>query len=651
MPFEHLFSPLTIRSKTIKNRIFSTGHQTRMIEGGVPTEQMVAYHEARAAGGAGLIITEAARVHDTALSAAPAIDASTDACIPGYQKIADAVHRHGGLVFGQASHSGRANDRLRNGMRDVPYSASAVPDERFHNMPREMSLELIEEVVEAYGTGAARLIKGGLDGVETTASHGVLAAQFMNPRSNRRTDKYGGSLENRVRFQIDVIKSIRHHIGEDYPLGLRISVDEMEHGGLEPSEAQDICRLLSAVPELDYFNVIAGSMSGLAGSVHVVPPMMVETGYTAPLAALLKEVTDKPVFVAGRINQPQLAEQILNAGQADMCGMTRAMIADPDMAMKAEQGRLDDIRACIGCNQACIGHFHTGNPISCIQHPETGRELEFVDKGRAEQSKRVLVIGGGPGGMKAALTAAERGHQVTLCEASGRLGGQALLAQLLPGRAEFGGLITNLEHELSQTAVDVRRNTPVTLDLVRELAPEAVILATGASPYLPPVEGQEDAHMVDAWSVLKGEANVGSDVLIADWRCDWVGIGLAEKLARDGCRVRLAVTGICAGQNLQSYLRDHWVGTIHKLGVEIIPYARLFGADSETVYLQHTASGEPILCEGVETTVLALGHQSEISLESELRAAGYELHLAGDCLSPRSAEEAVYEGMIAGLAV
>ena len=249
--------------------------------------------------------------------------------------------------------------------------------------------------------------------------------------------------------------------------------------------------------------------------------------------------------------------------------------------------------------------------------------------------------------MKAAAVAAERGHQVILCEQSGGLGGQVLLAQTLPGRAEFGVIVDNLRREMELNAVDIRLNTTVDSALIEAENPDSVIIATGATPYRPDVDISEDTDAVDAWQVLKGEVKPGASVVIADWRCDWVGMGLAEKLARDGLQVRLCVDGEMAGQNLQKYLRWHWSGQLHKLGVEVIPYARFFGADEDTAYFQHTTSGEAIICDNMDTLVIAQGHQSETKLEQELTAINVEIHLAGDCLSPRSAEEAVYEGLLA----
>lgn len=649
--FEHLFTPLTVGGTTVKNRIFSTGHMTTLVTGGLPNEDLAAYHQARAAGGAGLVIIEVAAVHETAIFTSHTISATSDDCIPGYRRIVEACHAHGCKVFGQLFHPGRELIESLDGSAPVSYAPSASPNERFHVMPMPMSRDLIAEVIAGYGDAARRMRRAGLDGVEIVASHGYLPAQFLNPRVNRRDDDYGGDLTGRLRFLTEIIADIRAKTDPDLALGMRISGDEKSYDGLTVAEVEEACVALDGAGGLDYFNVIAGSSATVGGSIHIVPPMAIDNAYVAPAAGSLRARLSKPVFVAGRINQPQDAEKVLAAGQADMCGMTRAMICDPEMPGKAEAGRLDDIRACIACNQACIGHMLQGYPISCIQHPETGRERTYGTLAPARSAKKVLVAGGGPGGMKAAAVAAARGHKVTLYEAGARLGGQALLAQLLPGRAEFGGIVTNLSREMELAGVEVVTNRAVDADLVRREAPDAVIVATGARPRRPAIAGEEEAHIVDAWQVLRGEANVGGSVVVADWRCDWIGLGLAEKLARDGCRVRLCVNGYMPGQVIQQYVRDHWVGVLHTLGVEIIPYVRLYGADSESVYLQHTTSGEPVICEAVDTLVIALGHERVAGLEAELGAFAGSVTLVGDCLAPRSAEEAVLEGLKAAAAL
>jgi 2,4-dienoyl-CoA reductase-like NADH-dependent reductase (Old Yellow Enzyme family)/thioredoxin reductase len=647
----NLFSPLTIRGHRFKNRIFSTGHMTVMLENGLPSDAMVAYHKARAEGGAGLIILEAARAHISGISSRPAIHAFDDACIDGFRRIAKNCHAHDCRIFGQLTHPGREMGHAADGTLAVAYAPSAIPNERFHVMPREMPQALIKEIVAGFGEAAGRMKTGGLDGVEVVASHGYLAAQFLNPRVNIRTDSYGGTFDNRLTFLREVLAAVREGAGSEMIVGIRLSGDELEHDGLVSDEVLEIAAALDSDGMLDYINVTAGSSAGLAGSVHIVPPMEIETAYTAPFAAAIKDRVSVPVFVAGRVNQPQIAEKVLNGSQADMCGMTRALISDPDMPIKAYAGRLDDIRACVACNQACIGHMLNGLPISCIQRPETGREVEFGTIAPATTRQKIMVAGGGPGGMKAAAVAAQRGHEVVLYEASNRLGGQVNLAQMLPGRSEFGGITSNLLRELEMADVTVELGTRVTRQRVEQINPDAVVVATGADPYQPVFPGSDQANVVDAWQVLMGERTVGGSVVIADWRCDWIGLGIANMLARNGSHVRLSVNGVTAGQMIPQYVRDKWLGDLHRLGVEVIPYTRLIGVDETDVYLQHTTSAEPVIIENVDTLVTALGHQSRNELSLALSGWQGKIHLIGDCQAPRTVEEAILEGLRIGVAI
>ncbi|ODT05650.1 MAG: oxidoreductase [Mesorhizobium sp. SCN 65-20] len=645
--FPHLFQPLKIRGVELKNRIMSSGHDTTLPTDGLVNEALLAYHAARAKGGVGLIVSQVAGVHETARYTSHMLMATEDDCIDGYRRLAELCHAEGCVLFSQLFHPGREIMEGGDGLLTVAYAPSVSPNERFRVMPRALDKRMIDEIVDGYAAAARRMLAAGVDGVEFVASHGYLPAQFFSPRVNRRTDEYGGSLENRLRFAEEALAAMRAATSEDFVIGMRISAGERLEQGLANDEALEICRRLE--PMLDYVSITTGTSASLGGAVHIVPPMAYRAAYLSDDAALFRKALAIPVFVTGRINQPQEAEAVIASGSADVCGMTRAMICDPEMPGKALEGRTDDIRACIACNQACIGHFHRGVPISCIQHPETGRELRFGTLARAAKRKSVMVIGGGPAGLKAAAVAAARGHRVTLYEAAGQLGGQALLAQQLPRRAEFGGIVTNLSREIELAGVRVQRGVRVDRALVETERPDAVILATGARPYRPEIPIDDSIQVVDAWQVLRKEVKIGSRVVVVDWRCDWIGPGIAEMLINEGSSVHLAVNGTHPGELLPFYVRDNIAAELHRIGVRVTPYARLYGGDGGTVYMQHTTSEQPIVFEDVETLVLCLGHEPVDELSDTLRYLVPEVHVIGDSLAPRTAEEAVYEGLKAAV--
>ncbi len=642
--FPHLFSPLDIGPVRAKNRIVSSGHDTVMAVDGVPGEQLLAYQLARARGGVGLIVVQVAGVHPSARYTSHVLMADDDSCIPAFRRLADTVHSHGALVFQQLFHDGRELMESEDGTLPVALAPSAVPNERFHVMPRAMPVRQVQEMVQCYGDAAARMRAAGYDGVEIVASHGYLPAQFLNPRTNVRSDAYGGDASGRLRFLQETIAAVRAAVGDGLAVGIRISVGEESSGGLTTDEALDALARLDGT--LDYVSVVAGSSATLAGSDHIVPPMTRAPGYTAPLSARVKQVVSCPVMVAGRINQPQDAELVLARGDADACAMTRALICDPELPVKADAGRLEEIRACIGCNQACIGHFHAGYPISCIQHPETGRERQYGVRRPATTARDVLVVGGGPAGLKAAAVAAERGHRVTLMEAARRLGGQVRLAQEVPGRAEFGGAITNLQGEAERAGVKVVLDAMVDRSVVEDLAPDVVVVATGAVPRVPELEVMDEPVVRTAWDVFSGCALPAGRVVVADWRCDWNGLGAAIALAQQGHKVTLGVTGYHAGQRLQQYVRDDMITEAVRRGVTIVPLVRVMGVDADAVYFQHVLTGEPVVIDNVAVLVLAQGHLPVDGLLRELEDGGLvEVHGIGDCLAPRTVEEAVLEGL------
>jgi len=639
--FPQLFSPIKLGNTTLKNRIVSTGHHTYLADR-EPGPDLIAYHESRARGGAGLIVSEIIAVHPSAGFSSKLLSFFDATAIPAYRQLVEACHRHDCRIFAQLFHPGREILSTADGFGAIAYAPSALPNERFHIMPKSMDIALIESIVDGYAGCAKNLQQAGFDGVEIVGSHGYLPAQFLSPAVNQRGDDYGGDFDSRLKFIRDVIAAI-HQQAPGLTLGLRLSANDYEPEGMEEPLVTDIC--LALQEQLDYVGLVAGSSATLGASVHISPSMGFSAGYLGPMSEQIRAKLDIPVMVTGRINQPQVAEQIISAGQADLCGMTRAMICDPEMPEKARTGRYDDIRACIGCNQSCIGRAHKGLPISCIQNPQSGRELKFNGLEAAASSRRIVVVGAGPAGMKCAVVAAGRGHTVSLYDKAPQPGGQALLAQLLPGREEFGGLVTNLMRELESVNIQLVSNCDVDSDMLQTLQADKIVLATGARAYFPATGSFDPEHTVSYEDVLLKRCSIGTNVVIADWRGDWTGIGLAERLASDGCRVKLVVNSALAGEALQIYTRNYYLGRLYRLGVEVVTHARLYGSDGDCVYFQNTLTDEPIIFDAIDTLVLAMGQQAESQLEVELRVAGIDPLIIGDCVVPRTAEEAIFEGM------
>jgi 2,4-dienoyl-CoA reductase-like NADH-dependent reductase (Old Yellow Enzyme family) len=648
--YDPLFQPLNLGPTRIRNRIFNPPHGTTLGHQGLVTDDLIAYHETRARGGVGLIIMESMTIHPSYGFEESFLYAGSDRIVEGLNRLVTSCRNEGTAVFGQLFHAGRAVRLSHDGSRPLAYSASDVPDERYRVVPVPMPNDMVWELIDSYVEAAGRLTDADLDGVEILASMGYLIAQFLNPQTNRREDEFGGDLENRMRFLREIVNRCRKRIGPEKTLGIRITLDEKTANGLAAEETIEVCRILESDDQLDYFSVIAGSTSSPDGWIHVFPPMSVAPGFVADDAARLKQVVSKPVLVAGRINQPQLALEIFEQGKADMIGVARALIADPEFVNKMRSGEVEDIRACVGCNQACVGHRLAHFPVSCIQNPFSGREFRLEKLQPVESPKKVLVIGGGPGGMKAAVTAAERGHQVQLHEKSATLGGQVKLAEALPGRAEFGGVTSNLLNELSKFKVDVVLNSSPDNSLLSAEKPDHIVLATGATSRLPEVE-VDGVELVDAWAIIRGEVKPGKNVVIADWSCDWSGLGVAEKLAREGHYVRLMSGGSVAGESLQGIVRDQWIGVLHNLGVEMTPYARFYGALDGSAFFQHMTGGDAIVCDDVDTLVTCFAAQSNRSCGWIDESGQIPVTLIGDAISPRTVEEAVLEGLQAGMAI
>src|SRR2546427_7085728 len=535
-----LFSQIQVGRLTLKNRIYSSGHAEAMAEGGRPGERLRRYHEAKARGGCALtIFGGSSSVHPSSPAAAwKQIANHDDSIIPAYRAIADAVHQHGCLVFTQLTHMGR-RAQADGEEANVLLAPSQIPERVHREVPHELEGEQIAELVRAFGEAARRCRDGGLDGVEISMAHNHLIDQFWSPLFNQRLDDYGGSLENRMRFGVEVLREIRRRVGSDIVVGARISGDELTRGGLTAADMAEIARRLAASGLIDFLSIIGGGAHTYELQAAAVPNMSYAAGVYAPLAAAIKHAAPgMPIFHASRIVDPVHADRAVAAGDIDVVGMTRALIADPDLPRKAREGRLDDIRTCVGANEGCIDRIYQGKPVTWIQNPATGREAELGDV-RPATAKHVVVVGGGVAGLEAARVAALRGCRVVLMEKAAELGGQVLLAACAPARAEYAGIVRFLAGQVRQLGVDVRLGVEATAALVLGERPDAVVVATGSHPYIPPVPGSDGKHVVTDRDVLGGEATVGSNVVVIDDVHTEQALSTAELVLDQGKRVEV----------------------------------------------------------------------------------------------------------------
>src|SRR5436853_11546 len=397
-----LFSPIQVGRLTLKNRIYSSAHAEAMAEGGRPGERLRRYHEAKARGGCALtIFGGSSSVHPSSPAAAwKQIANHDDSIIPAYRAIADAVHAHGCLVFTQLTHLGR-RAQADGEEANVLLAPSQIPERVHRDVPHELESEQIAELVRAFGEATRRCRDGGLDGVEISMAHNHLIDQFWSPLFNQRLDDYGGRLENRMRFGVEVLREIRRRVGRDFVVGVRISGDELTRGGLTAADMAEIARRLAVSGLIDFLSIIGGGAHTYELQAAAVPNMSYAPGVYVPLAAAIKQAAPgMPIFHASRIVDPVHADRTVAAGHIDVVGMTRALIADPDLPRKAREARLDDIRTCVGANEGCIDRIYQGKPVTCVQNPATGREAELADVHAATTRKLVVVVGGGGAGLR-----------------------------------------------------------------------------------------------------------------------------------------------------------------------------------------------------------------------------------------------------------
>jgi mycofactocin system FadH/OYE family oxidoreductase 2 len=647
-----VWEPLHIKGLELRNRIMMTAHVTNMARDHRPSDQHVAYYRDRARGGIALIVMGFPAVHPTSRHAVAEIDGFDEGVVPGYQAIADAVHGEGAAIIAQLGHVGR---QATSSLTDLPlWAPSSIPCPWNREMPKAMELEDIDEIATGHAMAASNIKDGGLDGVEIHSGYGgYLLSSFISPYMNHRRDEFGGSRENRLRFARLVLRVVREAVGDEFVVGMQLNGSDFSPNGIDVPEAQAIARTLVDDGDLDYLTIKGSTYYCVDQNI---PDMQHEHQLWVPLAAAVKQaVPDFPVFTVGRITDIHEAEKILSLGYADMVAMTRQHIADPETVNKAREGRVEDIRRCIGCNQGCLDMLFASRHVTCIHNPAAGyeRELGIGTLREATSRRHVVVVGAGPAGMKTAETCARRGHRVTLLERRNAVGGQVALAAKVSGREEMGEIVRYLERQIAEAGVDVRLGVTAETGGVLGLAPDAVVVATGSAPTRLPVghqsqglpfpSGLDEPHVLDVWQVLEQGAAVGDAVLVADdGEGGWKGIALALALAARGHRVTMASPLAYIGAALGNFSQPKALERLFESGVELSPFTMLRGVEARRASV--TREGRDDHIEPVDTVVLAGWHRPVDDLYFSLKQAGTEVHRAGDAIASRTALQAIHEG-------
>jgi len=634
--FTHLFKPIKVGNVELKNRMVMLAIGTGYPEpDGMVGDRFINFCVERARGGVGLIITPFAPF-DMAIPVIPGL--YDDRFIPGARRLTDAVHAYGTKIapqfLGQYFWVNKENGSFEF------IAPSAVFNKMIGTTPKALTLEEIHLLVDEYGEAGRRTREAGFDAIELPMGIGYLLNRFISPCTNKRTDEYGGSLENRMRFPLEIIDRIHKRAGEDYPIICRVSAEEYMEGGHTLEDSKKVVSILESAG-VQAIDVEAGW--------HECPVplvvMSVPRGAFVYLAEEIKKVVNVPVVAAYRINTPELAEQILTDGKADLIGLGRALLADPEFPNRAKEGRSDEIRSCIACSN-CLDNLLTGYksgmalPAFCSINPRMGKEAEYTIE-PARVAKRVLIVGGGPGGMEAARVAALRGHQVSLCEKGEELGGQLRVACLPPYKDELGSLIKNMATQLRKAGAEVRLNTEVTSEVVEKENPDVLILAVGATPLIPDIPGVEQDNVVTAVDVLTRREDVGETAIVVGG--GMVGCETAEFLASLGKRVTIVEMLPKIGSDYGATYRHVVLRRLRETGIKM---------ETNVMVEEITDRGVKAKRDGAarffpgDTVVLAVGFKSNKGLDEKLRGKVPAPYSIGDCVEPRRIKEAIEEGFV-----
>ncbi len=677
--FDKLLQPLQIKGLTIRNRVVSTPHSEVNAENGMPTERYIAYHVEKAKGGIGMTMVggSSSIAPDSPIMWWKSLDVSTDRIIPHFQNLSRAVHEHGAAIMVQITHMGR---RSRWDGENWPHlvSPSGIREPVHRSTCKTIEVEEIHRIIDCYAQAARRVKEGGLDGVEISAAHQHLIDQFWSPRTNKRTDEWGGSFENRMRFGIEVFKAVRKQVGDDFVVGLRMCGDEFHPDGLNQEELIKIAKYYTETGLVDFLSVIGSGADTHATLMNCMPNMSYPPEPFLYLASRIKSEVNVPVIHAQNIKDPMSAARIIDEGHVDLVGVTRGHIADPHFVNKMKDGRLDEIKQCVGANY-CIDRQYRGLDVLCAQNAATNREqtmphvLKRID---VAKKKRVVVVGGGPAGMEAARVTAERGHDVTLFEKNSSLGGQITLASKAPARDQIAGITRWFQLELARLKVDVRLNTEADEAAIKALNPDVVVIATGGTANLQEFAcwHADEGLVVSTHDILSGKVEPGKNVLVFDIPGTFAASTTADFIANRGSLVEIVTPDLGVGEDMGGTTRpvyhkrlfekdvimtpNYFLHDVYREGDKLVAVLRneYTEQDEERVVDQVVVENGVLPNEALYYAMKgASRNNGQIDLETqyanqgqskyEQSGDGYLLYRVGDCVSPRDIHAALYESL------
>ena len=653
--FPNLFAPLKIGSVTVRNRVFVSAHTTMLAENGGAGDRLAAFLEAKARGGVGLLITEAVNVHPSGTESTTELCSWEPFFAEGLRNLRKRLEPYGTILFVQLFHSGGGGTHAGMMEKAPNIQPSNLPlvCEGLIGTSHEMTTGDIEDLIRGYAGSALICKDNGAYGVEVLSAFGYLLHRFLTPLHNHRTDRFGGDPDRRLNILREILKGIREKVGDDFPVGVRIGCDDYLEESLSNSDYVNICRTLDQEKLVDFFNVTGSHEFILRSLVHHYGVMDDRPGHMIPGVSEIRKAVSVPVLHAGRIINPRQAEDLIAGGHLDMAGMTRASIADPGFLRKTVENREADIIYCVGCGQACMGRVNRNQHVTCIQNPLTGREHDWGEIQKAEVIKKITVVGGGPAGMSFAIAAASRGHEVDLYDANHELGGQILMAEQLPLSLEMGTVARNLSRQVYQSGVKVHLKTTLSGESVLAGNPDEIVLATGSKPYLP--AGIEGMDLPNVFTIDRAFANpekLGRSVLLIDNDGHQRGASIAAWLIKTGKKLTVASEFSHIGCHFEMALfRFRVYQLFFRNHIPLYPHYRLAEVNRKSVLFKDVYADTELEIKNIDSVVVLYPPVANSGLGNDLTGSGKNIHLIGDCLTPRNIEYATFVGTRLGRSI